>query len=154
MALNFLIELVGIPNIFKINAARLQIRRAFGLRNAFALRVNGYATILYDPEWAQSQPAEFYLILGHEAGHIFCGHIPGEGQSAQKELEADRFGGASVKRFEIYQRRAYFNDVLAVANSKYSVAGDKSHPPRAERIEAIKRGYEQGSFCGNLVPVN
>ena len=35
--------------------------------------------------------------------------------SRQQELEADQFGGASVKRFEVYHNRSFFPSVLAAA---------------------------------------
>lgn len=152
-----LVELVGIPNFAKINAMRFQIRRADGLRGAFAFSADGYSTIVYDPNWARSEPAEFRLILGHEAGHVFCGHTTTEIQrgSYQKELEADRFAGASIKRFEIYQGRRIIEDVMAAAFRKFiPPEGSKTHPPRTQRIEAVKKGYEQGSPCGNLAPVD
>ena len=147
-----LVEIIGIPNAAKINALRLQIRRSTGLRDAVAYAGQGYRTIVYDPVWAASNTADFYLILGHEAGHLFCGHddVP---QSQEIELEADRFGGASIKRFEIYHNRSFFGAVLAAAAARYPESATAFHPSRAARLEALKKGYEQGSPCGNLAPV-
>lgn len=151
-----LVELVGLPNVSNLNALRLHIRRVLGLKNACALpEAGGYATIAYDPDWAAGDTPAFYLTLGHEAGHHFCGHFVGEGQGswAQKELEADQFGGASVKRFEVYHNQSFFNQVLAAAASKYPEQGTFLYPSRTLRLEALRRGYEQGSQCGGLVPV-
>ena len=148
------IEMIGIPNTAKINELRLQIRRVLGLGNAVALEADGYRTIAFDPDWAVSDTPSFYLTLGHEAGHHFCGHSVGRGprDNVQIELEADQFGGASVKRYEIYHGRPFFNQVFAAAVAKYSEQGS-FYPARASRLEALKRGYEQGSACGNLAPV-
>jgi hypothetical protein len=148
-----LVELIGLPNVSKINALRLHIRRVLGLRVACALpEAGGYATIAYDPNWASGDTPGFYLALGHEAGHHFCGHFVGNahGRWAESELEADQFAGASVKRFEVYHNRSFFNQVLAAATAKYPEQGSSLHPSRVLRLEALKRGYERGSPCGGL----
>lgn len=151
-----LIELIGIPNVAKINALHLQIRRSIGLGDAAAVYRDGFRTIVYDPIWAKTASAEFYLALGHEAGHHFCGHTLGQSAKSQweKELEADRFGGASIRRFEVYHGRSFIREVMEAAISKYPESGSNSHPPRTQRLAAIRRGYEEGSPCGNLAPVN
>jgi hypothetical protein len=151
-----LVELVGLPNVSKLNAQRLHIRRVLGLNYACALpQAGGYATIAYDPDWAAGDTAGFYLALGHEAGHHFCGHFVSDarGTWSQKELEADQFGGAAVKRFETYHSRSFFSQVYAAAIAKYPEQGSPLHPPRALRLAAIKLGYEQGSPCGDFAPV-
>jgi hypothetical protein len=150
------VELIGIPNATQINAQRLQIRRALGLGRACAIpQAQGFATIAYDPVWAAGDAPGFYLALGHEAGHHFCGHFTGSGSNrwAQSELEADRFAGASVKRFEVYHNRRYFDQVYSVAAAKYPDQGTALYPSRAARLAALKQGYEEGSPCGNLAPV-
>jgi hypothetical protein len=148
-------ELIGLPNFAKINALRLQIRRSVGLKNAFAYYDSSYRSIVYDPNWSATATAEFYLALGHEAGHHFCGHLVGSGSSTrlEQELEADRFGGASIKRFEIYHNRSFFPAVVAAAGSKYPEQGSQLYPSRSARLEALKMGYAQDSPCGGLAPV-
>lgn len=150
------VELVGIPNVGKINALRLQIRRSFGLKNAFAYYDSNFRSIIYDPNWSASATAEFYLALGHEAGHHFCEHLVGGGSGtrAEQELDADRFGGASIRRFEVYHNRSFFPAVLAAAESKYPEQGSALYPPRSARLQALKTGYAQGSPCGGLEPVD
>ena len=150
-----LVELVGLPNVSNLNALRLHIRRKLGLKNVCALpEAGGNATIAYDPNWAAGDTPGFYLALGHEAGHHFCGHFAGEGPSswAQKESEADQFGGASVKRLEVYHHQSFFRQVLSAA-TKYPEQGSFLYPSRSLRLEALRRGYEQGSPCGGLAPV-
>lgn len=150
-----LVELVGIPNAAKINALRLQIRRIVGLNNAASLEGEGYRTIAYDPNWAAGDTPGFYLALGHEAGHHFCGHSISnvQGNRSQLELEADQFGGAAIKRFEAYHNRSFFSQVYAAAAAKYPDQGSLLYPPRAARLAALQRGYQQGSPCGGLAPV-
>jgi hypothetical protein len=163
-----LIEMVGIPNVAAINALQLTILRSTGFNNASAEILDeplpgeqgprGPAVkrlIIYDPEWVKAAPAQAYLILGHEAGHLFCGHdfrTVDPSTIPEKELEADRFSGAALKRFEVYHGRAFLNDALKAAAWLYPAAGSRSHPPRAERVKAILLGYKSGSPCGNLAP--
>ncbi|MBI1866939.1 MAG: hypothetical protein HYS06_01340 [Methylocystis sp.] len=148
------VELIGLPNIPKVNELQLTIRRASGFGNAVALFHEGARLIVYDPVWAKSVTAESYLVLAHEAGHHFCGHTIQGFRSSRKEaeLEADRFSGASIRRFEAYHGRAFLDAALAAAERLYSEQGLRSHPPRSARIDAIMRGYNDGSPCGGLAP--
>jgi len=147
-----LVELFGLPNIPKINQLGLTIGRTSNFNNAVAVFHNGGRMIIHDPAWAKTATAEFYLVLGHEAGHHLCGH-PLENdpiRRKQLELEADRFSGASIKRFEAYHAKSFLNDAVKAAARLYSEAGSRSYPDRAARIEAIMLGYTSGSPCGNL----
>jgi len=148
------IEMIGLPNIPKINELGLTIGHSDGFENAVALFNNGSRMIILDPVWAKSGTAEAYLVLGHEAGHHFCGHTLGGDAFARKkrELEADRFSGAAIKNFEVYHSRAFFKDALRAAANLYSASDSGSHPSREARLEAIKRGYEAGFACGGLLP--
>lgn len=148
------VELIGIPNFAKINELRLQIRRSNGLQNASAFEANGYRSIVYDPIWAATATADFYLALGHEAGHLFCAHSPDSPPNITQELEADRFGGASIRRFEIYHNRSFFPAVMAAAMKKYPEQASAFYPSRTARLAALKKGYDEGSPCGGLAPVN
>jgi hypothetical protein len=148
------VEMIGLPNLPKVNELKLTIRRSSGFGNAVALFQDGGRLIIYDPEWAKSVTAESYLVVGHEAGHHFCGHTIGGFQSSPKdaEIEADRFAGASIKRFEAYHGRKFLDAALAAAERLYPEKGSRTHPPRGARIEAVALGYNVGSPCGNLEP--
>jgi hypothetical protein len=150
---SMLVELIGVPNVAKINALRLQIRRSPGLGDAIGYTGQGYRTLAFDPVWAGNAPDDFYLVLAHEAGHFLCGHddLP---QSPQIELEADRFAGASIKRLEVMHNRPHFAAVLAAAATRYPEKGSAFYPPRSDRLAALRLGYEQGSPCGGLAPVS
>jgi hypothetical protein len=128
------VEMIGLPNIPKVNELKLTIRRSSGVPNAFALF------------------PEAYLVLAHEAGHHFCSHtLPGFlGNPKEKELEADRFSGASIRRFEVYHGRLFISAALAAAERLYSEQGSRTHPPRSARLSAVMLGYNDGSPCGNL----
>lgn len=147
-----LVELFGLPNIPKINQLRLTIGRTSDFNNAVAVFHNGGRMIIHNPAWAKTATAEFYLVLGHEAGHHLCGHLLENDPVKRKELEleADRFSGASIKRFEVYHGKNFLNDALKAAARLYSETGSRSYPDRAARLEAITLGYNSGSSCGNL----
>ena len=155
--IEILVELIGLPNVAKINELKLQIRRttAPGFKNALSFEGRGCRSIVFDPSWASGDTPGFYLILSHEAGHHFCGHTVGQVRLDRmaRELEADEFSGASIRRYEIYHSRGFFNQVYAAAIAKYPEQGSATHPPRALRLAAIKRGYENGSHCGDLASV-
>jgi hypothetical protein len=148
------VEMIGLPNLAKVTELKLTIGRSVGFNNAVALFNSGSRMIIHDPEWTKSANAEFYLVIGHEAGHHFCGHTLStfQGSPQEAELEADRFSGASIKRFEVWHGKAFLNDALKAAARLYSASGSRSHPPRPARIEAISLGYTSGSPCGNLAP--
>jgi hypothetical protein len=146
------VEMVGLANLPKVNELKLTIRQSSQFQNAIALFQDGARMIVYDPQWAKSATAEFYLVLAHEAGHHFCGHTIRGFQSSPKdaELEADRFSGASIKRFEAYHGRAFLEGALAAAARLYSEQGSRTHPSRPARIDAVMLGYNEGSSCGDL----
>ena len=148
------VELIGLENIPKINELQLTIGRSAGFENAIALFYKGSRMIVLDPEWAKSRTAESYLVLAHEAGHHFCGHSLGRDPLRRKkeELEADRFSGASIKRFEVYHGQPFLTNALRAAELLYSEAGSSSYPARSARLLAIKLGYTSGSPCGGLAP--
>lgn len=161
-----LIEMIGIPNIAALNELQLTILRSTGFKNATAVLLpeplpgeegpqgpTVKRLIVFDPEWVKASPAEAYLVLGHEAGHHFCGHdFSALDPSAipEKELEADRFSGAAIKRFETYHGRPFLDGALKAAARLYPTEGSRSHPPREDRMKAILLGYNSGSPCGNL----
>ena len=147
------IEMIGIPNVSKINELGLTIGRSPGFENAVATFHNGSRVIVLDPGWAKSGTAEAYLVLGHEAGHHFCGHTLGGDPFSRKkrELEADRFSGAAIRNFEIYHSKAFYQDVLAAADRLYSATESSSHPSKEARLEAISLGYNEGFSCGGLL---
>src|SRR4051794_26753137 len=45
------IEMVGIPNIAKINELRIRIRRSSGINNAASIEQRGFRSIVLDPTW-------------------------------------------------------------------------------------------------------
>lgn len=138
-----------------------EVRSATGIRNGFAVISGGVRYIVYDPIWYQdtgSEAGAVALVLGHEVGHHVCGHTMGmlRDDPHSKELEADRYLGAAVRKFEASMdgTPAYtIEDVLRAARQKLSAAATPTHPGLTDRIAAILDGYRNGSPCDamNLV---
>ena len=148
------VEMIGLSNISQINDLKLTIGRSVGLKNAVASFYDGLPIIVFDPRWARAATPETYLVLGHEAGHHFCGHsLEGDPITQKKrELEADRFSGAAIKRFEEYHGKPFLQGALKAAAKLYAGPETGSHPSLEARISAIRLGYDSGSPCGNLAP--
>ena len=148
------VEMIGLPNIAKINELKLTIAHFGGFGTAMAVTYKGLPMIVLDPQWAKSGTAETYLVLGHEAGHHFCGHHLDQDPITQKkrELEADRFSGAAIKRFEEYHGRPFLQVALNAAAKLYAGPERPGHPSSEARVEAIMLGYNSGSPCGGLSP--
>jgi hypothetical protein len=126
--------------------------------NCQATVVDGRPYILYNPQFLQSvrrldfsskqlptvqaQDWETLTILAHELGHHINNHLtnplPGA-TGADMELEADRSAG-----FMIY----LMGGSLAQASSAYAQVSEKggyTHPGRAPRLEALRKGYEDAA---------
>lgn len=112
--------------------------------NAIATIAGGNRVIVYD---RRLSPLVGYTgamtIIAHELGHHFCRHL-GKPGDPQRELEADRFAGAAM-------RKAGYSlqDALA-AVSILEERPSKSHPGKAVRIAAIADGWnmpESGKSC-------
>jgi hypothetical protein len=78
-------------------------------------------------------------ILAHEIGHHLCGHtlLPG-GSQPPSELEADSFSG-----FVLEKMGATLEQAQEAMRALGSDAGSATHPPKAERLNAIATGFRQ-----------
>jgi hypothetical protein len=77
-------------------------------------------------------------ILAHEIGHHLQGHTLKTGGSNQsKEIEADEFSG-----FVMYQMGASLNEAQSAIRQLTTDYDSGTHPPRSQRMGAIKRGHD------------
>ncbi len=158
MDMEVFVELMGGGgNADAINSLGLVMCREPGTGNGFAYieQNTKFRILAFDPEWARAINPESYLVIAHEAGHHFCQHDSSDSSRSaarQRELEADRFSGAALRRFETYHGKRFIDASLEAGTRLYKEAADKSHPSRDERIAAIKQGYDSGSPCGNFAP--
>ncbi len=91
-------------------------------------------------------------ILAHEVGHHLNMHtIQFGGSTPELELEADEFSG-----FVLYSMGATLEQAQSAMNSSMiNTKGTSTHPPKTERLIAIKKGWENARGKGkiNVKPV-
>jgi Zn-dependent protease with chaperone function len=104
--------------------------------NALATVQDGNRLIIYDRRLSPEVGYEgAMMIIGHELGHHYCGHLGKDGDPSL-ELEADRFAAAAMRKAGMTLDAAM--SVLPILSERPS----KSHPGRDARVAAIKAGWE------------
>lgn len=122
------LEISGDCTIFPMNAE-------IGL-NALATVQEGDKLIIYDRRLSAEVGGDgAMMIIGHELGHHYCGHLGKHGDPSL-ELEADRFAAAAMRKAGMTLDAAM--SVLPILSERPS----KSHPGRDARVAAIKSGWE------------
>lgn len=112
--------------------------------NAIATILDSNKIIVYDRRLSPivgSDGAD--VIIAHEVGHIYCGHI-GTPADPKQELEADRFAGAAMRLM-----KRPLEATLATLPILSERPG-RTHPGREERIAALMEGWEHpetGKSC-------
>ena len=125
--------------------------------NASALQVEGIRYIFYNQQWMRSlnysNSNAGLFTLAHEVGHHINGHtldwllIASKSvnpktlaERRKQELEADEFAA-----FVIAKLGVSINDANDIMNTVSNDSDDtfSSHPARAKRLLAIKKGYEK-----------
>lgn len=111
--------------------------------NCFATVMGGQRFVIYDGAFMQRiddvtrTDWSAISIMAHEIGHHLQGHtIDGQGQRPQKELEADKFSG-----FVLHQLGASLEESYAAIRALGSDYPSATHPARAPRLEAIRKGW-------------
>ena len=117
------------------------------LQGAFKTKVGAFAAIRKGRRYVVYDSAEFNWragstnwvetgIMAHEIGHHLGGHTAGIGDSDwDQELEADGFAGFALGRLGARL------DQTLLWTAELNEAGTKSHPPKAQRIEAAETGW-------------
>lgn len=105
--------------------------------NAIATEVDGDRLIVYDRELSPIVGYEGAMaIIAHELAHHYCGHLKTPANPEQ-ELVADRFAGAAMKNANMT-----LDSALAMADI-FDERPSLSHPAKADRVEAIKAGWNE-----------
>jgi hypothetical protein len=116
------------------------------IKNAVATIYDGNRIIVYDRRLSAiigGDGAE--VVIAHELAHHYCGHLY-KASDPKQELEADRFAGAAMK---------LMGRPLDAAMSAIPILAERparTHPGRAERIEALVEGWEhpeRGKACND-----
>ena len=147
-----------------------QIVEKFGMKNRFliipcdrtpnaqaTIDQNGRPYILYNPEFLKSVKSlnftttsipsnmtnwETITVLAHEIAHHLNYHLVNPHPDAtfrSMELEADETAG-----FILYKLGATLEESQrAMKSSSVSIEGSYTHPPRAQRLDAIRKGWEK-----------
>lgn len=80
-------------------------------------------------------------VLAHEIGHHLNGHtIEGVGSRPNKEIEADEFAGFVMKKMG-----ATLMETQGIFSFLNETDGPPTHPVRAKRYAAIKRGWDKAA---------
>jgi hypothetical protein len=116
-------------------------------QNCFATWQNGVRYIVYDnsfmklvedrtnTDWASVS------IMAHEIAHHLQGHTgDGTGSRPHKELQADEWSG-----FVLHQLGATLDEAQIAIRVLQSEAGDYTHPPRSQRLQAIEKGWRNAA---------
>jgi hypothetical protein len=147
-----------------------EIMNAVGLKTDFILKPANVTNIeaavfkhkryiFYNPEFmswinkATNDKWAAIALLAHEIGHHLNGHtLKKRGNSQLPELEADEFAGLVLHKLgaslEQSQRIMYY-----IAKAQ----GSKTHPARADRMLAIKTGWNKvttPSTAGDEIALN
>ena len=147
-----------------------QIVEKFGMKNRFliipcdrtpnaqaTIDQNGRPYILYNPEFLKSVKSlnftttsipsnmtnwETITVLAHEIAHHLNYHLVNPHPDAtfrSMELEADETAG-----FILYKLGASLEESQrAMRSASVSVEGSYTHPPRVQRLDAIRKGWER-----------
>jgi hypothetical protein len=138
----------GIPNALSGMTAKppLAIGRTGDIgANAFAAIYDGRRYIVMSDQ-IHADYTMMALVMGHELGHHICGHTS---ETLQHDLWAQELEADSVSGMAIHSGSFGLNlqSALQYASRLFSPQGDPTHPPTAMRIDAIMRGYTNGSPC-------
>lgn len=103
--------------------------------NAIATVQDGNRIIVYDRTLSPEIGYEgAMMVIAHELGHHYCHHL-GTSPDPSKELAADRFAGAAMRLSKMSLDAAL--SAVPILDERPS----KSHPGRADRVEAITEGW-------------
>lgn len=110
---------------------------------ALAAIADGNAVIVYDRSFHATTSFDPTLVMAHEVGHHFCGHLFEE-PSPSQELEADRFAAAALRKMGGSTRENLIESVSSLAER-----ASTSHPSKADRIRALMEGWDEPEAAKN-----
>jgi hypothetical protein len=122
-----------------------------GINNAYATMIRNKRYIVYDNDFLENLDGyagtkwASISVLAHEMGHHYRNHIiDPQGSTPPKEIEADYFSGYVMAKLG-----ATLNEARAAMEQIASPRASSSHPARADRLDAIARGWNYAKGLGN-----
>jgi hypothetical protein len=132
-----IMDIIGLQPNFTIKTAKVS--------NIEAVITHHQRYILYNPEFitgvnnATKDKWAFIFLLSHEIGHHLNGHtLKNAVNRWPLELEADEFAGFVLKKLG-----ATLEQAELVMNYIAEIEASKTHPARADRIQAIANGWKK-----------
>ena len=126
------------------------IQEQNGINNAYATIIRNRRYIIYDNDFLENLDAyagtkwASVSVLAHEMGHHYRNHVVDQsGSTPPKEIEADYFSGYVMAKLG-----ATVNEARAAMEQIASPRASSSHPAKADRLNAIARGWEYAN--GNI----
>jgi len=147
--MNNIVKVVGLVPNFVVQASSVP--------NAAAWINGSRRYLLYNPTFIESVRASTRTdwaaisILAHEIGHHLNGHtLTREGSRPETELEADEFSGFALRKMG-----ATLDEAQVAMRLLAGIDGSATHPPRRQRLEAIRRGWfrADAQLAGTVPPV-
>lgn len=128
-----------------LRAADIGLNAAMVSRPADQDATDTHYELLYGADLARQYPDLYGIVLAHEIGHQWCGHLNGFKIAPwDAELEADAFAGAVMRTFHNTWGDEFPEfSVTSVAGALALMDGrpSASHPTRDLRIRALMDGY-------------
>ena len=125
---------------------RMEIRAAAISNAAAVLQKDGSRLILYNTifmDKIKTRTGRYWSlisIMAHEIGHHLAFHLQKHVDDHDAELEADYFSG-----YILSKQGASLDDALAAMREIASETPTKSHPGRADRLQAIAAGWKNAT---------
>jgi hypothetical protein len=130
------------------------IQEQNGINNAYATIIRNKRYIIYDNDFLENLDAyagtkwASVSVLAHEMGHHYRDHVVDQrGSTPPKEIEADYFSGYVMAKLG-----ASLTEARAAMEQIASPRASASHPARADRLDAIARGWNYAKGLTNTNP--
>jgi len=143
--INRILQAYNIPS-------KIQVVPSAQVNNAVATAKDGKPYILYSKYFVENiknkSNGEWKLIgiFAHEVGHHILFHTLGNSSSRRDlELEADKWAGAAL-----YKLGATLEQATACIEET-NVNGSSTHPPRADRKQAVQNGWYEAQKQGRKI---
>lgn len=133
-------DILGVSGL----APNFQVVETQEVGNAAAVIIEEQRYLAFNPVWMRTyrdrpdSKWQLYAVMAHEVGHHLQGHtITAGGSRPPTELEADEYAG-----FTLAALGASLDETQALWKS-FGETGSATHPPRRQRLEAVRRGWER-----------